>query len=123
MPSLPKSARANVLAPKRKDFASEEVTYTRGEQSCTLQATPGMRALSLAPGGGNTRFRVMPSDFVFTAADLKFGDGPVTRPQPDDRITDAAGNVYRVMDLGGEQCWKPNDPDEVSIRVHTQRET
>ena len=107
-----------------KESASRTVTYQRSP-SVTVQLTATI---------GKTTFRLedeqgfltvfQSRDYSFETAELILA-GAETRPQRGDRIIEASGHVYELMQLtsGGtdEDIWKYADPYRIRIVVHTKQ--
>jgi hypothetical protein len=110
------------LAGKLKAHASQTVTYRRGAASLELQAVVGRRELAQVDEGGfQTAWHA--TDFVFTAEDLDFGDGPV-EPEIGDTITVLLGGLFvtcEVMDEAGGKHFEYSDPTRQIVRVHTKQ--
>ena len=104
------------LADKLKTHASETVTYRRGANSVSIQATFGKTTYQIESESG---FHIGGEiiDFLFLTADLVIGNA-VTTPQAGDRIyTDRA--IYEVQFIG-DGCWRYSDPFGKMIRLHTK---
>jgi hypothetical protein len=106
------------LAGVHKLYAGQAVTYSRGAASVAWTATLGKTEFQrINSAGVVTTFTSR--DFLGLAADLILDGQPAT-PRAGDRITED-GEVYEVMDLGGEQPWRWSDPYKVRLRIHTKR--
>lgn len=97
---------------------SRTVQYVRGQQTISLQATPGETDLSLVDLQGMTTTSFQTLDFIITAENLDFGAGPV-EPELVDKIIDQ-GRTYQVLDVPGGRHFRYSDPDRVSLRIHTK---
>lgn len=105
------------LAQKLKASASSSAIYHRGAASCPLGATFGRRETVVESGGLVEQHEQW--DFVITAADLVLG-GVVELPREGDRI-EAAGRMYEVLPLPGQDCFRPCDPFGIQLRIHTKQ--
>jgi len=106
------------LAAQRKEFLTVEVAYARGENSVTIDATPGRSETGASPEGSEIRNRDM--DWIITAADLVI-DGQVTTPQSGDSITQTDGAkvyTFTVLPRDGDKEWRYCDSYRVSLRAH-----
>ena len=110
------------LAGMRVKHASRTVTYSRGEESVELSATMGSTTYEVADEYGfNVEAKAM--DFLVTAAELVMG-GRQSDPEAGDKIRVTVGNrikVYEVMDLGAAGHYRPSDPQETTLRIHTKQ--
>ena len=110
------------LDAQRVKFASQTVTYHRGEDSVEVQATVGRKSYQVE-GGYGALVWADSTDFIVSAADLVLG-GETVLPERGDRIrvTDGeAVHVYEVMSPGGEMShYEPSDPYRKAWRIHTK---
>ena len=113
---------SNWLEAQRKAHLATTVRYFRGEAFVDVLATVGRTVFEQADEYGIVH-RTETRDFLITAADLTFGDGPVT-PKEGDRIHDfsvpGTNNIYEVMTPGGEPPFRYSDPYRTTLRVHTK---
>ncbi len=112
------------LAGQLKANCSQPVTVSNGTQSVVIQATLESQRLLVSDGQGNTSVQRPDADFVFTAADLDFGSGPV-EPADGWTVTVAFGAVNKQFKLmrvnqGQEPSWRYTDPFQTMIRAHTK---
>lgn len=112
------------LAGQLKSNASETITYTRGTQSITIQATLAMQLMRTTDAHGNTKIERPDADFIITAADINFGAGQV-EPATADVITRTYGSVnkqFRLLPMnnGAEPAWRYCDPFQTMVRCHTK---
>jgi hypothetical protein len=104
----------------RHAYATRPVTYIRGPDSITIQATVGRSVFHVLSGEG-TAETVERRDYIVRAADLVFG-GAVTLPENGDRISETVGTQvqeYEVVETGQEPHYRKVDPDGTALRVHT----
>ena len=104
----------------RHKHASRPVTYQRGEESITLNATVGRSMFQVVAADGVVE-QVERRDYLVRAADLVLGS-VVTMPQVGDRIRETVGGkvqVYEVMGAGQEKHFRKSDPDGLTLRIHT----
>ena len=99
------------------------VTYHRGESSVEVTAVAG-RTASEADDGSGIIVEAEVRDFLIEAAAIDFGAGAV-EPEPGDRIWEpaAAGgtaDVYEVVPLGPEPCYRRSDRRGNMLRIHTR---
>jgi hypothetical protein len=120
MPNLLKQGSA-WLARTMATHAAEEVHYLRGDSSVVVRATVG-RSLYEQAGDDGYQTRTAARDYLIPAADLTVDDVPA-EPQPGDRVVEGgleAGQVYEVMAVAGEPCWRWSDDHRQVMRVHTK---
>jgi len=99
------------------------VTYHRGESSVQVTAVVG-RTLYEADDASGAIVKAEARDYLIEAVALDFGAGTV-RPEPGDRIWEPlaggeSADVYEVMPLGPEPCYRKSDPQGNVLRVHTK---
>jgi len=109
---------AGWLSEVRRTSLSQSVTYSRGESSVQLQATPGRTEYEIADEYGTT-VKAHVTDWIVDAADLVL-DGQRVLPEPGDRITTADGRTFEVLPLAGEH-YRFLDPAGTMLRIHTRR--
>ncbi|OHB51756.1 MAG: hypothetical protein A2Y12_01340 [Planctomycetes bacterium GWF2_42_9] len=104
-----------LIAKTLKEYASDEITYVRGESSVKLLAIFSKTPVTIESDLG-VQISAEITDFLLFAEDLIL-DGSLTTPQHGDKvITDRA--VYEVNHLGSESCWRYSDPYGKHIRLH-----
>jgi hypothetical protein len=104
----------------RHKHATRPVTYIRGLDSITIQATVGRSVFQVLSGEGATE-TVERRDYIVRAADLRVG-GAVTLPEVGDRVRETVGTQiqeYEVVETGQEPHYRKVDPDGTALRVHT----
>jgi len=104
----------------RHKHVSRPVTYQRGEESITLNATVGRSLFQVVAADGVVE-QVERRDYLVRAADLVLR-GAVVVPQVGDRIRETVGakvEVYEVMGAGQEKHFRKSDPDGLTLRIHT----
>jgi hypothetical protein len=110
------------LTQQLKAYASETVTYARGQNQVDVQATFGRKLLKLDDGSG-VRVEWTDLDFLIPAADLTFdGVTPIT-PQRGDVVYVGQGTdlqTFQVFPFGGEPPWRWADPHQTMFRIHTK---
>jgi hypothetical protein len=122
MPNIMETGMA-WLASQLKANAASEITYSRGSDDVTLQATYGRKLLKLTDIDGAIRMEWTDMDFVFDAADLIL-DGSQVEPARGDKVTLVVGEdvqIYEVLPFQSEPPWRYTDPFQTMIRVHTKR--
>jgi hypothetical protein len=96
----------------------KQVAYRRGDQ-----VTEPMRALAgRTQDILDTEFGALTKDtkdWIFTTADLVWGDHTAITPAAGDVIQYGADR-YEVFDPSGQGCHYYPDPDRRYIRIHTQ---
>jgi len=102
--------------------AGETITYTRGANWTTLQATPGLTNFQLVDTSGVvSEFRSR--DYIVPTCKLSLNGARIT-PQRGDTITVQAGpltNVYEVSRPdGGEQPYGFSGIGHTHFRIHTK---
>lgn len=113
------------LTGQLKANASEAIVYARGYDSVECRATLGTKLLKLDDGMGGFRMEWTDLDFLIPAADLDFGDGPITPLRGDVvHLTISGGSdvqTFEVVPYGGtEAVWRWADPHQSMIRVHAK---
>ena len=111
------------LAEQLKEHASRPVTYRRGADEVTVQATIGRTLLKLDDGYGGGSIEWTDRDFLIHAADLVLGGTPIL-PQRGDIIRETQGDktlVYEVMAPGKEPAWRWSDAFRKVLRIHAKQ--
>jgi len=109
------------LADQRKAQMAHAVTYRRGEQEITVQATVGKTDFSTDDQQGRT-LEFESRDYLITAADLAALAGGA-EPQEGDEITEdleTGTETYRVMLISGAPAFRYSDQSRKTIRIHTK---
>ena len=104
----------------RHKHATRPVTYSRGPDSITIQATVGRSVFQVLSSEGAVG-TVERRDYIVRAADLVFS-GAVTLPQVGDRVRETVGTQvqeYEVVETGQEPHYRKVDPAGTALRVHT----
>lgn len=112
-------AALDVLLSSLRRTAGVTVTYARGADSGTMTAIPG-RTDHEEYGPDDYSITSRFHDWIVAAADLELASAGAVTPQPDDEITDAAGNTYRVLPLTGDRCFSWVSQQRLAYRIHTQ---
>ena len=105
----------------RNTYASQSVTYARGVNSVTLNASFGKTIYEEDDEYIRVKGEVM--DFLLFAAELII-DGSVVLPQVADRISIVRGGssvVYEVMPLLGQGHYRFSDSFGKTLRIHTKQ--
>jgi len=108
------------LEDMRHRHMTRPVTYQRGAQNVTLNATVGRSVFQVVTADGLVE-QVERRDYLIRACDLVLG-GAATEPQVGDRIRETVGGkvqVYEVMGAGQEKHFRKSDPDGLTLRIHT----
>ena len=100
------------LEQMRTAHGSSQVTYRRDVTELPVNATYGCTQVEVADESGLTVQSAI-SDFLILADELGL------EPEPGDEIV-ADSQVYEVMNLGGEGCWRWSDPYRTTLRIHTR---
>ncbi len=109
------------LRRKQSEFASIEVAYWRDVESITVNATLGETSYEIEDEYGIT-VKTQLMDFLIASEDLTLG-GARTEPKVGDCIRvarEARIDVYEVMTLGAESCYRYSDPHNITLRIHTK---
>jgi hypothetical protein len=106
------------LAGQLQTDVAVSVTYRRGAQSVTFDATLGSSLLKTTDTAGRVKLERTDRDFIFTATLLDFGSGPVL-PQRGDAV-ESNGEVFEVMAPGREPHYRYSDPFKTILRVHSK---
>ena len=112
---------SNWLQDQRKKHATRTVTYRRGVDSVSVQATVGRTVFEQDDGSG-VIIRTEVRDYLIDTADLVLA-GQLALPERGDRIEEIeAGKkfTYEVMTLGTEPHWRYSDAYRKTLRVHTK---
>ncbi len=109
------------LANQMSAFASQTVTYSRGNDSVIINATFGSTDLSIADDyGSSIAGKVV--DLIVAAASLVL-DGKEIKPEVGDKIELTDGSkttTYEVLDLAGDGCYRFSDSYGIGLRIHTK---
>ena len=124
MPDMMADA-AQWLSDALQDIASVEVTYRRGSDSVTFNATAGTSLLKVSDAAqGTVRVVRTDADFIFPAALLILSGDTVEPARFDiiDRVwPDGITRRYQILPLGGDEPeWRYADQHRIMIRVHTK---
>ena len=109
------------LGDQRHRHLSHPVTYRRGNDEVTLQATVGQTVFEQADLSGLIQ-RIESRDFLLRAEDLVLG-GQATTPRSGDQVRELQGtavHVYEVMAPGNEPSFRYSDSFRRTVRVHTK---
>jgi len=112
---------SNWLQSQRKKHATRQVTYRRGVDSVSVQATVGRTVFEQDDGSG-VIVRTEIRDYLIDTVDLVLAGQPAL-PERGDRIEETVGGkkfTYEVMPLGTEPHWRYSDPYRKTLRVHTK---
>jgi len=110
------------LEGQRHKHCTRPVTYVRGLESATLQATVGRTLFEQVNGFGITE-KYETRDFLVLAADLILGGTPAL-PMRGDKISEQQGTqifTYEVMAPGSEPEWRYSDAYRQTLRIHTKQ--
>ena len=113
---------SNWLEDQRTKHATRSVTYQRGVDSVSVQATIGRTVFEVDNGHGVLE-RIESRDFLILVADLVLV-GWAVLPTRGDRIRETQGAVtyvYEVMAPGKEPEWRWSDPYRKTLRIHTKQ--
>ena len=105
------------LEQQRAAHAASPVTYRRGQDSYTVDATFGRTQYEVEEetSGGGLRVGAQVTDFLISAETF-----PLTEPEAGDQIV-ADGRVYEVMAFGQDlRGWRWSDPYRTTLRIHTK---
>ena len=109
------------LDDQRAQHMSREVTYCRGDDSVSVQATIGSTVFEVDNGTGVLE-KFESRDFLISTADLVLS-GEEVLPRRGDRICETDRTkvfVYEVMAPGREPHWRYSDPYRKTLRIHTK---
>lgn len=98
---------------------SQEITYSRGSDSVTLDAVIGRTTHAVTDDYGAAVITET-KDFIVAVADFLF-DGSAVTPERGDTITEVDGSTthtYKVSAPSGEPHYRYSDPDRTMIRIH-----
>jgi hypothetical protein len=117
-----------MVAAKLKSHASVPIVYvyTSGPLVFTgVSATVGNTSVEVDTMDGVT-VRTHTRDYLIDAMELVDTRGPdpvVVEPRSGDRITDLGttpAQLYEVLPMGGEPCWRWSDRAHKRRRIHTK---
>jgi len=101
----------------RHQYRTTAVSYRRGGEAVTIQATVGRTDWS--KDDRISSLVVWESrDFLVRCEDLVFG-GAAVEPQSGDRITEG-GKTYEVAAPAGMTAWRHSDVTRLTWRIHTK---
>ncbi len=109
------------LGEQRHDQLSSPVTYHRGPESVSLQATAGRSEFDQQEEDGSLT-RIEMQDFIVRAADLVI-QGAVVEPKRGDLVKRTIGtkvHTFTVASIGVEPPFRYTGPERVDIRIHTK---
>jgi hypothetical protein len=112
---------ADYVAATLKTHASVPIVYTSGPVAIDLRATVGDTAVEVETMDGLT-VRTHTRDYLVDAVDLVDLAGPspvIIEPRRGDTITDD-GQLYEVLPMAGEPCWRWSDRAHKRRRIHTK---
>jgi hypothetical protein len=101
--------------------ATRPVSYRRGVDSATLQATIGRTVFQVVDQVSQAVLSVESRDYLVATADLAAAGFGV--PRAGDRVHEVQGlaeYVYEVMAPGQEPCWRYADPYRLQLRIHAK---
>jgi len=110
------------LQQMRNTHASQPVTYSRGAEEVTLNATIGKTTYEVDDEYG-VRVQAEVIDFLIMADDMVLG-GEKLLPEPGDKISVTRGVdivVFEVMSLAGQGHYRFSDSYGQTLRVHTRQ--
>jgi hypothetical protein len=107
---------AAMVAAKLKTCNGTPVVYVSGPIEISLTAIVGDTANQVDNLDGVT-VRTHTRDYLIEAADLVDLGG--YEPRRGDTITDG-NQVYEVLPMAGESCWRWADRDHKQYRIHTK---
>lgn len=106
----------------RDSYASQSITYSRGSDTVTLNATFGKTDYEVDDEYG-VRVKGETTDFLLLADELVL-DGTKELPDRGDRISvvrNAVSIVYEVVPLSGQGCYRFSDSFGKTLRIHTKQ--
>jgi hypothetical protein len=109
------------LAGMFQKHASRPVSYHRGLEWATLQATIGRTVFQVADQFTSAILSVESRDYLIVAE--RFQASGFELPQAGDRIHEVQGDkeyVYEVMAPGQEPCWRWADLSRGQLRIHAK---
>ena len=109
------------LAGRLQNHAARPITYRRGAESVTVDATLGRKDFEADSQEG--RLYVRTNDFLVPAAALVLGGGAVL-PERGDLIDVVFGSetaTFEVLAQDGVPPWEYTDPHQTLLRIHTKR--
>ena len=115
-------AGSDWLQAKRKACMARPVTYTRGAEQITVDATLGRTRYEVEDGYG-LRVTAGVMDFLIGTDELILSGAPAL-PEPGDQIRverNSAIEVFEVMALSGIGHWQYSDPYGRTLRIHTRQ--
>lgn len=110
---------ASWLSGQLKEHVSQTVTFRRGVQTCSVQATIG-NALFESHGELGPTVQIKTRDYLIETADLVLA-GQAVLPQRDDVIVEVNGDEYQILPGDDGVYWRNSDPYRIRIRIHTKQ--
>ncbi len=101
------------LAEQITDHAASTIVYTHNNDTTTCKAVVGRSDIETIDNSGFA-ILVTAIDFVVCRDALDFA------PEPRDTIT-CDGEIYEVLPLGNDGCWRWCDGYKTARRIHTKR--
>ena len=100
------------------NHASITITYSRGDSGVGgIPATVGRTLTEMLTGDVMVLYENR--DFLIQSA-LLILDGELVVPKNGDRITEASGQAYEVLELPGQPCWAWIDGGREVMRIHAK---
>lgn len=112
---------AEWLEGRRRAHMTSAVTYSRGANSVSVQATIGRTRFDVQRESG-VHVKEETRDYIISVQDLVLA-GQSVEPQAGDRIVEDAASslVYEVMPAEGtEQAWRFSDEFRIAYRIHAK---
>ena len=109
------------LQAMRHEHLTGPVTYRRGADETTLNATIGQAEYESSDEYG-IAVKTVAMDFLVRVEDLRLA-GLAVVPLPGDQIRlarDGKTLVFEVMSLPGQGHWRWSDPYRITMRIHTK---
>lgn len=110
------------LTKQLRQFASQTVTYVRGDESFEVQATFGKKLLKFEHSAGGIRMEWTDMDFLIPKSDMVFDLDDTQTPLRGDLIyvtIDDTVEVFQAFPYGGsEPVWHWADPHQSMFRIH-----
>lgn len=101
-----------------ENYASEQVTYSRGMASATIIAIRGDKSATETDTGEQTVVQGIRVDWIVLAEQINRADGEIV-PTFGDKIRDASGVTYRVTNHPGDGKPARWMEHRLAMRIHT----
>ena len=110
------------LRTRRRQTRAVSVTYSRGHESVTVEATVDRTTFDM-PDATGVLHQVVSRDYIIDVADLVLADVEI-EPEPGDVITEVIGAktyTHEVRSPIQDTPWRHSNPAKSAYRIHTKQ--